>query len=162
MVSRPLPNFITFEDDTYNSYNDKSYTCGNHNMNETQTEAVRSMGFVSFLKVDLKQFPGMFSKWLVESFDPYSAPFVLPDGQRFTVNAFDVYVNLVVPIWGREIMEITKFTMDKEYNEVHAAWVKEWKIEHSTPELTSMLEFILSNKKTGRELQGEFIIYLVN
>ena len=47
---------------------------------EAQTEAVRSMGFASFLKVDLKQNHGKFSKWLIESFDPYTVCFRLSDG----------------------------------------------------------------------------------
>ncbi|KAJ8429604.1 hypothetical protein Cgig2_008834 [Carnegiea gigantea] len=107
-------------------------------LNEAQTEAVRSMGFASFLKVDLKQILGKFSKLLVESYDPYPASFVLPDGQRFVVIAFDVYVTLGVPIEGRKIVEITSSSTDEEYDEVHAAWVKEWKIQHNPPELTRM------------------------
>jgi len=31
-------------------------------LNETQTGAVRAMGFAPFLEVDLKQIPGKFSK----------------------------------------------------------------------------------------------------
>jgi len=73
-------------------------------LNEAQTEAVRSMGFASFLKVDLKQIPGKFSKWLAKSFDPFSTSFMLSDGQSFTVTAFDVYVSLCVPIGGREMI----------------------------------------------------------
>ncbi|KAJ8432175.1 hypothetical protein Cgig2_029016 [Carnegiea gigantea] len=76
-------------------------------------------------KVDLKQIIGTFSKWLVESFDPYSASFVLPNGQRFTVIACDVYVTLGVTIRGREIMEITRSSTNEEYDEVHAAWLRE-------------------------------------
>ncbi|KAJ8437685.1 hypothetical protein Cgig2_028623 [Carnegiea gigantea] len=120
-------------------------------LNEAQNEAVRSLGFASFLKVDLKQIPGQFLKWLVESFDPYCASFVLPDGQRFIVTAFDVYVTLGEPIGEREIMEITKSSMDKEYDKVHVAWVKEWKIQHNALELTRMPEFILA-KKTGKSI----------
>ncbi|KAJ8422305.1 hypothetical protein Cgig2_014530 [Carnegiea gigantea] len=121
-------------------------------LNEAQTEAVRSMGFASFLKVGLKQILEKFSKWLVESFDPYSASFMLSDGQRFTVTAFDAYVTLGVLIGGREIMEISKSSTDEQYHEAHAAWVKEWKIEHTTPELTHMLKFILAKKRRRREL----------
>ncbi|KAJ8424498.1 hypothetical protein Cgig2_020043 [Carnegiea gigantea] len=33
-------------------------------LNEAPTEGVRSMGFASFLKVNLKEIPGKFSKWL--------------------------------------------------------------------------------------------------
>ena len=86
------------------------------------------MAFASFLKVDLKQIPGKFSKWLVESFDPYCAFFVLSNGQRFTVTSFDVYMTMGVPIGEKEIMEITMSSTNKEYDEVHVAWVKEWKI----------------------------------
>ncbi|KAJ8446012.1 hypothetical protein Cgig2_012356 [Carnegiea gigantea] len=49
-------------------------------VNETQTKAVKSMGFASFLKVDLK----------------------------FTITAFDAYVTLGEPFGGREIMEISR------------------------------------------------------
>jgi len=38
-------------------------------LNKAQAEAVKSMGVASFLKVDMKQIPRKFSKWLVESFD---------------------------------------------------------------------------------------------
>jgi len=131
-------------------------------LNEAQTETVRSMRFASFLKVDLKQIPMKFSKWMVESFDPYFASFVLPDGQRFVVTAFDIYVTLGVPIRGREIMEITKSSTDKEHDEVYAACVKEWKIQHNAPELTRMPELILAKKDRGESFKSNFIIYLVN
>ncbi|KAJ8419817.1 hypothetical protein Cgig2_011749 [Carnegiea gigantea] len=86
-------------------------------LNEAQAEAVRSMRFASFLKVDLKQIPGKFSKWLVESFDLYAVCFRLPNGQKFPVTAFNVYVSLGVPFGGREIIEITKSSTDEEYDE---------------------------------------------
>ncbi|KAJ8423463.1 hypothetical protein Cgig2_010795 [Carnegiea gigantea] len=47
-------------------------------LNKDQTEAVGLM-------VDLKQIPGKFSKWLVESFDPYIVNFRLPKGQNTMV-----------------------------------------------------------------------------
>ncbi|KAJ8434370.1 hypothetical protein Cgig2_031616 [Carnegiea gigantea] len=103
-------------------------------LNKAQTEAVRSMGFDSFLKVDLK----------------------------FTVTAFDVYVTLGVPIGGGKIIESSRSSTDQEYDEVHAAWVKEWKIEHTVPELTCMLEFILAKKDSGVSFRRNLIIYLVN
>ncbi|KAJ8420269.1 hypothetical protein Cgig2_004594 [Carnegiea gigantea] len=84
-------------------------------LNEAETEAVRSIGFASFLKVDLK---------------------------------------------GREIMEITKSVTDKEYDEVHVAWVKKWNIDHNTAELTRILEFILAKKDRGEGSKRNFIIYL--
>ena len=52
-------------------------------LNEAQTEADRSMGFASFLKGDSKQILQKFSKWLVESFDPYAVYFRHPDGKKF-------------------------------------------------------------------------------
>ncbi|KAJ8420212.1 hypothetical protein Cgig2_033075 [Carnegiea gigantea] len=70
-------------------------------------------------------------KMACRQFDPYSASFVLSDGQRFMVIAFDAYVTLGVPIGGREIMESSRSSTDKEYDEMHAAWVKEWKIKHT-------------------------------
>ncbi|KAJ8439651.1 hypothetical protein Cgig2_021663 [Carnegiea gigantea] len=127
-------------------------------LNEAQTKAVRSIGFSSFLKVNLKQISGKFSKWLVEIFDPYSTSFALSDGQRFTVIAFDVYMTIRVPIGGREIMEITRSSTDREYDEVHAAW----KIEHNAPELTRMPKFILAKKDGGDSFKRNFFIYLVN
>ncbi|KAJ8420503.1 hypothetical protein Cgig2_024708 [Carnegiea gigantea] len=126
-------------------------------LNKAQTKVVKSMGFTSFLKVDLKRIPRKFSKWLVESFDPYSASFVLPDGQRFTVTAFNVYVTLGVPIGGREIIEITKSSTDKEYDEV-----KKWKIQHNAPKLTCTPEFILAKKDRDESFKRNFIIYLAN
>ncbi|KAJ8426513.1 hypothetical protein Cgig2_023272 [Carnegiea gigantea] len=84
--------------------------------NKAQAEAVISMEFASFLK---------FSKWLVECFDPYAASFVLPDGQKFPVTAFDVYMTLGEPFKGREVIEITMSSTDEEYDKVHAAWLKE-------------------------------------
>ncbi|KAJ8424214.1 hypothetical protein Cgig2_033098 [Carnegiea gigantea] len=131
-------------------------------LNEAQTEAVRSMGFASFLKVNIKQIPGKFFKWLVHSFDPYYASFVLPSGQRFMIIAFDAYVTLGLPIGGREIMKSSMSSTDEEYDEVHAAWAKEWKIEHTAPELIRMLEFILAKKDKGESFKRNFIIYLVN
>ncbi|KAJ8439007.1 hypothetical protein Cgig2_013003 [Carnegiea gigantea] len=85
-------------------------------LNKAQTEAVRSMGFAFFLKVDLKQIYERFLKWLVDNFDPYSICFKLPYGQKFLVTAFDVYVTLGVPIGGRKIIDITKSSMDEEYD----------------------------------------------
>ncbi|KAJ8432171.1 hypothetical protein Cgig2_029012 [Carnegiea gigantea] len=131
-------------------------------LNEARTKAIKSMGFASFLNVDLKEVPEKFSKWLVESFDLYSASFVLLDRQRFTVTSFDVYVTLGVTTRGRETMEITRSSMNKAYDEVHAAWVKEWKIEHNAPKLTRMWEFIPAKKDGGESFKRNFIIYLLN
>ncbi|KAJ8420268.1 hypothetical protein Cgig2_004593 [Carnegiea gigantea] len=105
-------------------------------LNATQVKAVRLMGFASLLKVDLKQIPGKFFKWLVESFDSYAIYFRLPDGQKFSVTAFDMCVTLGVPFGGKEIIKITKSSTDEEYDEVQAVWLKEWKIKQNTPELT--------------------------
>jgi len=120
------------------------------------------MRFASFLKAYLKQIPGKFSKQLVESFDPCDACFRLPDGQKFSIIAFDVYVSLGVPFGGREIIEITKSSTDEEYDEIHTAWLKEWKIEQNAPELTRMLAFILAKKDGGKSFKRNFIIYLVD
>ncbi|KAJ8430876.1 LOW QUALITY PROTEIN: hypothetical protein Cgig2_011339 [Carnegiea gigantea] len=65
-------------------------------------ESVRSIGFASFLKVDLQQIPGKFSKWLAKSSDPYAMCFKLLDRQKFPATAFDVYVTLGVPFRGSE------------------------------------------------------------
>ncbi|KAJ8429728.1 hypothetical protein Cgig2_024980 [Carnegiea gigantea] len=77
-------------------------------LNEAQAEAVRSMCFAPFLKVDVNQIPGKFFKWLVESFDLYA---------KFLVTAFNVHAILGVPLGGTEIIEITKSSMDDEYDE---------------------------------------------
>ncbi|KAJ8439956.1 hypothetical protein Cgig2_013583 [Carnegiea gigantea] len=127
-------------------------------LNEAQTEAARPIRFASLLK----QIPGKFSKWLVDSFDPYFICFRLPNGQKFSVIEFDVYVTLDVPIGGREIVEITKSSTDEVYHEVHAAWLKEWKINQNTLELTCMSEFILAKKDRGESFKRNFIICLVN
>ncbi|KAJ8420869.1 hypothetical protein Cgig2_023869 [Carnegiea gigantea] len=93
-------------------------------LNEAQIETVRSMRFASFfLKVDPKQIPGKFiylfiySKWLIESFDPHFASFVLPDREMFLITPFDVYVTLGVPFGGRQIMESNRSSTDEEYDE---------------------------------------------
>ncbi|KAJ8429729.1 LOW QUALITY PROTEIN: hypothetical protein Cgig2_024981 [Carnegiea gigantea] len=122
-------------------------------LNEAQTTAIRSIRFASFLE---------FSKWLVDSFDHYFTSFMLLDGQRFVVTTFDAYMTLGVPIGGREIMDSSRSSMDEEYDEMHAAWVKERKIEHTAPELTRMLEFILAKKDGGERFKRYFMIYLVN
>ncbi|KAJ8423660.1 hypothetical protein Cgig2_006239 [Carnegiea gigantea] len=49
-------------------------------LNEAQAKAARSIGLASFLKIDLKQIPGKFFKWLVESNHPYAVCFMLLDG----------------------------------------------------------------------------------
>jgi len=71
------------------------------------------VGFASFLKGNMKQIPGKFSKWLVESFDPYSASFVLLDGQRFMITAFVAYVTPSMPINGREIIKSSRSSTDE-------------------------------------------------
>ncbi|KAJ8435635.1 hypothetical protein Cgig2_000301 [Carnegiea gigantea] len=87
-------------------------------LNKAQAEAVRSMGFASFSNVDLKQIPGKFSKCPVKCFDPYVVCFMLPDGQKFPVTAFDVNMTLGVPFGGRKIINITKSSTDEEYDEM--------------------------------------------
>ena len=128
-------------------------------LNEAQAEAVRSMGFSSFLKVDLKQIPWKFSKWLVENFDPYAICFRLPDGQKLPITALYVYVTLDVPFGERKIIEITKSSTDEEYDEVHIAWLKEQKIEQKALEVTRMSEFILA-KKDGVESLRETSLHI--
>ncbi|KAJ8435259.1 hypothetical protein Cgig2_009392 [Carnegiea gigantea] len=66
-------------------------------LNKAQTEVVTLIRFSSFLKVNLKQIPGKFSKWLGESFNPYTVCFRVPNGQKFPVIAFDMNVTLDVP-----------------------------------------------------------------
>ncbi|KAJ8419973.1 hypothetical protein Cgig2_015296 [Carnegiea gigantea] len=124
-------------------------------LNEAQTEPVRSMGFASFLNVDLKQILGRFLKWLIDKFDPYFASFVLPDGQRFMVTAFDAYVTLGMPISGKEIMGCSRSLTDEEYDEVDAPW-------HTTPELACIPEFILAKKDGSESFKRNFMIYLAN
>ncbi|KAJ8422212.1 hypothetical protein Cgig2_000290 [Carnegiea gigantea] len=86
-------------------------------LKEAQIEAVRSMGFTSFLKIDVKQIPMKFSKWLVESFDPYVVYFKLLEEQKFHVTTFDVYLTLGVPIGGKQIVKINKAFIDEKYEE---------------------------------------------
>ncbi|KAJ8426629.1 hypothetical protein Cgig2_020565 [Carnegiea gigantea] len=105
------------------------------------------------LKVDLKEIPGKFSKWLAKIFDPYAVCFGLLDGQQFLVIAFDVYVTPGVPFRGREIIKSTKTSMNEEYDEVHATWLKEWKIDQNAPKLTQMPDFILAKKDGVKALR---------
>ena len=107
-------------------------------LNEAQTEMVRLIGFALFLKVDMKQIPGKFSKWLGDNFVHYSTFFKVSDGQKFPVAALDVYVTLCVPIGGKKIVEITKSFVDEEYDEVHAVCLKLWKINQTASERTRM------------------------
>ncbi|KAJ8427419.1 hypothetical protein Cgig2_013663 [Carnegiea gigantea] len=65
-------------------------------LNEAQAEAVRSMGFASFLKVDVKQIPRKFSK------------------HKFSAATFSVYAILGVPLGGTETIEITKSSTDED------------------------------------------------
>ncbi|KAJ8439955.1 hypothetical protein Cgig2_013582 [Carnegiea gigantea] len=65
---------------------------------------------------DLLLLEGKFSKWPVESIDPYDVCFRLLDGQKFLVTAFDVCMTLHVPLEGRQIVEITKSSVDEEYD----------------------------------------------
>ena len=117
------------------------------------------MGFASFLKVDVKQILGKFCKWLVESFNPYTMCFRLP---KFSITTFDVHATLGVPLGGMEIIRMTKSLMDDEYDEVHAMWIKEWKLQKNAPKLTRIPEFILAQKDGGESFKSNFIIYLVN
>ncbi|KAJ8420213.1 hypothetical protein Cgig2_033076 [Carnegiea gigantea] len=105
------------------------------------------MAFASFLKFDVKQIPRNFSKLLVESFDPYAVCFRLLDGQTFPATPFDVHATLVFN--------------GHEYNKVHAAWLKEWKLQKNNPELTRMPDFILTQKDRGDSFKRNFIIYLI-
>ncbi|KAJ8421085.1 hypothetical protein Cgig2_010319 [Carnegiea gigantea] len=134
---------------SHSEENDLTYEC--KEADHKNAKVVRSTGFTSFLKVDLKQIPGKFSKWLVESFEPYAVCFRHPDGPKFPITAFDV-----------EIIKITKYSMDEQYDEVHVAWLKEWKVQHNAPELTRMLEFILAKNDGTESFKRNFIIYLVN
>ncbi|KAJ8420502.1 hypothetical protein Cgig2_024707 [Carnegiea gigantea] len=88
-------------------------------LTEAQAEVVKSMGFASFLKVNQKQIPGKFSKWLVECFDPYAVCFRLPYGQKFPIAAFDMYMTMGVPFGGSGVIKITKSSTDEEYDEVN-------------------------------------------
>ncbi|KAJ8430875.1 hypothetical protein Cgig2_011338 [Carnegiea gigantea] len=82
------------------------------------------MRFASFLKVDLKQIPGKFLKWLPSRWAKASG------------HAFDVFVTLGMPTEGRKIVKITKSSTDEEYDEDHATWLKDWKINQNAFELT--------------------------
>ncbi|KAJ8429513.1 LOW QUALITY PROTEIN: hypothetical protein Cgig2_016245 [Carnegiea gigantea] len=128
-------------------------------LNEADTEAVRSMGFASFLKVDLKQLLRKFSKWVVDSFHPYSASFVLPDGQRFMVTTFDAYVTL--DVLERKSSSATGLQRMKNMIGCMLPGSRNGKLS-TLPKLTRMPEFILAKKYGGKSFKGNFIIYLVN
>ncbi|KAJ8445639.1 hypothetical protein Cgig2_018580 [Carnegiea gigantea] len=115
-------------------------------LNGAQVEAVRSMGFASFLKVDVKRIPGKFSKWLMEGFDPYDVCFRLPDGQQFLIIAFNEHATLDIPFEGNE-----NHRNDQVFDG-----------RRNAPELTRMPEFILAQKDGGESSKRNFIIYLVN
>jgi len=85
----------------------------------------------------------------MESFDPYAVCFGLADGQKFLITTFNMHATLGVPLGGTKITEINKSLMDDEYDEVQAAWLKEWKLQKNAPELTRMPEFILAQKGGG-------------
>jgi len=67
-------------------------------LNKAHIKTVRSMGFASLLKVDLKKIPQKFLKCVVERFDHYSNYFKLLDGEEFPVTTFEVGM----PIGGRK------------------------------------------------------------
>ncbi|KAJ8420909.1 hypothetical protein Cgig2_007765 [Carnegiea gigantea] len=114
-------------------------------LNEAQTKTVKSMGFASFLKVNLKQILEKLSKWLVKIFDLYTICFRLPDGQKFQVTPFDVYLTLVCRLGkGPHYMD------------------EEWSIDQNTPKLTPMQKFILTKKDKVESFKTNFIIFLVN
>jgi len=52
--------------------------------------------------------------------------------------------------------------MDDKYDEVHATWLKEWKLQKNAPELTRMLKFILAEKDEGESFKRNFTTYSVN
>ncbi|KAJ8431061.1 LOW QUALITY PROTEIN: hypothetical protein Cgig2_027116 [Carnegiea gigantea] len=99
----------------------------------------------------------MFSKWLVDGFNPYAVCFKLPDRQKFQVTTF-------VPnpgcVYRGKIVEFNKSFIDEEYDEVHTTWMKEWNINQNTLELTHMSQFILAKKDGGESCKRNFIIYL--
>ncbi|KAJ8425614.1 hypothetical protein Cgig2_005293 [Carnegiea gigantea] len=116
------------------------YEKGGNEKRMYQRGFITRMSIRSFSStVDMMQIPRKFSKWVVESFDPYSTSFLLPDGQRFTVTPFDAYVILGMPFGGRKIMESSRSLTDKEYD-----------------------EFIPAKKDGGESFKRNFIIYLVN
>ncbi|KAJ8419596.1 hypothetical protein Cgig2_013232 [Carnegiea gigantea] len=106
-------------------------------LNEAQAKAVRSMGFPPFLKVNMKQIPRKFSNLYASNFQM---------GRSFQSQ----HLTCIQP-W-----------VDDEYDELHNAWLKEWKLQKNAPELTQMPEFILAQKDGGKSFKRNFIIYLVN
>jgi len=49
-----------------------------------------------------------------------------------------VYLTLGMLIGETQIVEINKSSIDEEYEEVHAVWMKERRIDQKTSELTCM------------------------
>jgi len=93
---------------------------------------------------------------------PYVVCFRFPDGHKFQVTTFDVYLMLGAPIGGKKIAQISKSYFDKEYQYVHIALMKERGIDQNNMKLTRMSDFIFG-KTNGREsYKRNFIIYLVN
>ncbi|KAJ8427309.1 hypothetical protein Cgig2_032958 [Carnegiea gigantea] len=127
-------------------------------LNEAQAEAIRSMGLAFFLKVEVKQIPGEFSKWLVESFDPYALYFKLPDGQKFPVTAFDVHMTLGVPLGRIEIIKITKSSMDDDgpKNRYYSKSILKYLNDVSQIASLDWCHFIVDKLITSVRLQGEY------
>ncbi|KAJ8426826.1 LOW QUALITY PROTEIN: hypothetical protein Cgig2_022607 [Carnegiea gigantea] len=105
-------------------------------LNKAQAEAVRSIGFAPFLKVDVQQILGKFSKWLL---DLYAICFRLPDGQRFPVTAFDVHATLGVPLGDQKSSKSRSLQSTMSMTRVH-----------------------FGPKDGGESFKRNFIIYLVN
>ncbi|KAJ8437686.1 hypothetical protein Cgig2_028624 [Carnegiea gigantea] len=61
-----------------------------------------------------------------ECFDPYAVCFRLPNGQKFPVTAFDVYVTLCVPFGRREVIEITNKSILKFVKEITQITSLDW------------------------------------
>ncbi|KAJ8423723.1 LOW QUALITY PROTEIN: hypothetical protein Cgig2_010288 [Carnegiea gigantea] len=114
--------------------------------NEAQVEAVRSVGFASFLK-------------MIKSFDPYAVHFRLFDVQKFQVTVQRI-PNIRHTIGGGQILEIVRPSIDEEYEQVHTTWMKEGGLDQNTPELTWIPDFTLAKTDREKSFKRNFIIHL--
>ena len=51
---------------------------------------------------------------------------------------------------------------DVKYNEVLAAWRKEWNLQDGTTKLSQMPQYILSQTDAGESFKRNFVLYMVS
>ncbi|KAH6762452.1 hypothetical protein C2S52_019885 [Perilla frutescens var. hirtella] len=77
-------------------------------MNKTQREAVRQLGFSGILCLDIYDFPKRMNYWLLENFDPVSRELQLQHGRRLRIEVSDVSVIFDFPRGAQKIQKTVR------------------------------------------------------